>query len=32
LQMRRDFDHWESSDSQSACELYFPAYALKGMK
>ena len=31
LQMRRDFDMWESFDSQSASELYFPAYALKGL-
>ena len=31
LQMRRDFDMWDSFDSQSACELYFPAYALKGL-
>lgn len=32
LLMRRDFDMWESLDSQSASELYFPAYALKGLK
>jgi hypothetical protein len=31
LQMRKDFDMWESLDSQSAGELYFPPYALKGL-
>lgn len=31
LQMRKDFDMWESMDSQQAGELYFPPYALKGL-
>lgn len=30
LQMRRDFDMWTRIGSHTACELYFPAYALKG--
>jgi hypothetical protein len=31
LQMRKDFDMWDSVESQQACELFFPSYALKGL-